>query len=1129
MVELDKKGKSDENWVYQRFLADAKRLHPRDEGEATQAAAKSYQHYMANIQYTAADIEDGEGLNCTMAIWGEQDIDGRILREKLGIKLHVIELLQIKEGLLIGHQLDGKTIEETEVGYTAKDTVHITVFNNHFVPILPVALADSAVANSNKQATTCKSPNRAKNEGICEDYYLRQAQGYINYTGYINAAALYQCAKACYNEPVSLELRAKLNLVIELFIQHQVNSEKDSTKPCADYWLKQQGYIDKLNKIYALANESVATVNLLDDSIRNLYITISSEFINLVKAIVFDAKKLLEEMNLIPQGRYCTIVFGSLARFEMTPYSDLEFGFLIDNPLDKAYFEKLTVLMQLAIINLGKTRLEELGIDLLSKAGITSRIKKGFGFDGYLGGKTPLGKYKLIKTPKELADYQDDEWFEKERFLYHELNTCLPIEGDKDLYQQYLAAVTQQLDKKQRKNRARNLLLSNIIRFEPKLGKSIQTKHIYPVKFDFYRLPNLVLDALFEFNEIKDHNVWHRLDKLYEMHVLTEEDYNYTKFHINQINFWRIKTYLSHGEQNEALVITEEDDLLKAYAFLTGLHKAAINFYFTDYKIANFRLSINTGEPPLLMEAKFHLKKGDYPKALYKLLRAFKDCGNDFWLSKDNQVIRPDSLPSFANNIDQAKINYKMFDLSLDALTIANWIDKCAGCLGRLKDPLEYNDDINYPYNVDFYWYKEHGLFIYNFRGDYRRSLTSFEKAINLFNSEKHLISDYLIALNYAGRCCDELGLNAQALNYYQTGLLAAKQHYIVATYHITDLRHNLAICYERKGELNEALATYDEAIKIDTKIEGPYGYELAKTYANRAMVNVKLRNFQNVQQDLKHALSILSRNADSNRATGNIYRKLAGACLMEADYNEAEQYCLKSIAIDAKYNEPLLMLQGMLELLDVYFKLQDDNLVQQTFGYLILTYAMYLDTTGNRDQRISSRREFDVKLHEVMGNYFFYLIKRLVEQNLHTLDSEWITRLYQHGMRFYRLAYQAQAKVSIRDINLASIINNAAVAAQLVGEPQQAISLEQQAVKIAEYHNDEGRMLHYNNNLYLFKGSSPFGKLINDKSQNLNNARLSYTQQFCKFFRINPDLPPLEPIADQDITQNEVAKLFKY
>ena len=149
VVTLGKVSK-DENWIYQRFLNEAKRLHPEGEYEASLAAANECSHYMANIAYTNEEIEKGHGLNASTAIWGEQDIDGRILCEQLKINFHVIEIHDTGEGIILGHQLNGKSIDEHEVNYQSQDTAHVIVFNNHFVPLLPASfLIHEEVIDSN--------------------------------------------------------------------------------------------------------------------------------------------------------------------------------------------------------------------------------------------------------------------------------------------------------------------------------------------------------------------------------------------------------------------------------------------------------------------------------------------------------------------------------------------------------------------------------------------------------------------------------------------------------------------------------------------------------------------------------------------------------------------------------------------------------------------------------------------------------------------------------------------------------------------------------------------------------------------------------------------------------------------
>nr|WP_166155120.1 DUF294 nucleotidyltransferase-like domain-containing protein [Neochlamydia sp. AcF84]NGY94720.1 hypothetical protein [Neochlamydia sp. AcF84] len=149
---------------------------------------------------------------------------------------------------------------------------------------------------------------------------------------------------------------------------------------------------------------------------------------------------------------YAMIGFGSLAREEMTPYSDLEFGILIkeDSDVNKKYFRNLTNLIHLKVINLGETILPALNIPCIKEANLFDSVTpRGFAFDGEgaegKGCKTPFGNrqtFELIQTPEKMAQYiaqdKDEEWWhEKERHLPMELLTFTHLLGTEELTEQY--------------------------------------------------------------------------------------------------------------------------------------------------------------------------------------------------------------------------------------------------------------------------------------------------------------------------------------------------------------------------------------------------------------------------------------------------------------------------------------------------------------------------------------------------------------------------------------------------------------------------------------------------------------------------------------------------------------------
>jgi predicted nucleotidyltransferase len=161
---------------------------------------------------------------------------------------------------------------------------------------------------------------------------------------------------------------------------------------------------------------------------------IQDMYIRLVSMLTRECESRLGQ----PPCDYAIIALGSVARTEATPFSDLEFAILYSDPTigDKInYFRVLSHFLHLKVINLGETILPALAIEQLNDFKSSdpkdnwfydSETPRGISFDGAMpwASKTALGRMatdnklalELIKTPEEMAEFQDEDIAVKEGY-----------------------------------------------------------------------------------------------------------------------------------------------------------------------------------------------------------------------------------------------------------------------------------------------------------------------------------------------------------------------------------------------------------------------------------------------------------------------------------------------------------------------------------------------------------------------------------------------------------------------------------------------------------------------------------------------------------------------------------------
>ena len=128
----------------------------------------------------------------------------------------------------------------------------------------------------------------------------------------------------------------------------------------------------------------------------------------------FGERIIRESVNMIitpPPCAFDAVAIGSIARGEATPYSDLEYLFLVDRQTDDVmhYFEILAVTSYFIMGNLGETKLSYMHIEELN-GWFDDKAKNGFKIDGLSPGagniptgNSPKNRNHFIVTPEQLA------------------------------------------------------------------------------------------------------------------------------------------------------------------------------------------------------------------------------------------------------------------------------------------------------------------------------------------------------------------------------------------------------------------------------------------------------------------------------------------------------------------------------------------------------------------------------------------------------------------------------------------------------------------------------------------------------------------------------------------------------
>ena len=388
------------------------------------------------------------------------------------------------------------------------------------------------------------------------------------------------------------------------------------------------------NELQQLEEEKISSIQELQNQITNNY-----------KQIMADLAHFCEKVMGEPPCRFALIGMGSLARKEITPFSDFENIILLDNKIDRnesyeqklQYFRWFSVIFQFVLINLQETIVPSVAIASLSGWYYDAITNSGISFDGMMphACKFPLGrqeftknkqfKTELIKPIDEMLKYLSTEADLKNGYCLSDIltRTCF-VYKDKDIYiefeQEVINILESEQDKEQLLNNVKQQVVKDLKLFAARFSLSkIKPNEQFNVKKIVYRSTTLFITALGIILSMRSNSCFDIITELHAKNHISDCTQHKLKYAVALACEIRLRWYMKVNRQ------CDDIDSIQLLIELVG-QKSVENYFQIAYALQcdiSKRMNLNQGHffsTPVLMNLGLMLCFDDQEK-LNKLLR----------------------------------------------------------------------------------------------------------------------------------------------------------------------------------------------------------------------------------------------------------------------------------------------------------------------------------------------------------------------------------------------------------------------------------------------------------------------------------------------------------------------------
>ena len=628
----------------------------------------------------------------------------------------------------------------------------------------------------------------------------------------------------------------------------------------------------------ALSKSKTTAIQQLNKLIANKY-----------KQIMAEIGEYCEDTMGKAPCEYAIVGMGSLAREEITAYSDFEHIILLfDDENYKSYleyFKWFSVIFHIVVLNVQETIVPSLNIASLN--GKESSLEdwfyddvtpRGISFDGMMPHtcKFPLGRQQhtknkqftteLIKPVSEMLEYLTSDADLKNGYHLADIltKTCF-VFGNKGIFKQFADGAQIYCDTKSETdtiNDIKKQVKQDLNNFSTRFRLSkLKSQHTINIKQLVYRSTTIFISALARKHNISANSCFDIIDQMANTKQITQNTAEKLKFAIAVACEMRLRVYAKKKRQCDNAIDLQQDGI-ETFLDIVGA-ASTISYFQIAYclqcevaKQLNFT-KLHFYTDPQLINITIGLAFG-----MTNLPSFSKDSQKQIW--------------------DSSKFDFDACIEQLESEMKLNTINDCSNKTDlnhqQIKSVADYLDSAEvFDEAVEFY-----------------------KQLLNVYESksiDKSGDYDVTWANHRIGYCLLRLNEPDQALSYLRRSLEIEENgglpKRVAADRDVADTLHTIGRCHIDLHNYNKALANLNRALEIyqNTTRNADTDRDVATTLHTIGRCHIDLHNYDEALTNLNRALEIeqnTTLNADTDRDVATTLHNI-GYCYIDLhNYDEA-------------------------------------------------------------------------------------------------------------------------------------------------------------------------------------------------------------------------------------------------